>query len=116
MPAVVCQWPPQYFIISRDARYVPVYTRVFIIRARTGLFDFPVSTRAVLRHATPRCCAYTSSIKCRINLGSLHILGRLARVQAREREMRSFGGGGGIFGWGEERRILKEDRLLAKRG
>lgn len=104
--AVVCQWPPQYFIISRDARH----THACLLSVYTRLFHFPVSTRA-LRHATPRCCAYTSSIKCRINFGPLHILGR----RAREREMRLFGGGGGIFGLGGEEDST-EDRLLAKRG
>lgn len=58
LPAVVCQWPPQYFIISRDARYVPLhYTRVFIIRVHAaGLFDFPrVHSRPPSCHATMLC-------------------------------------------------------------
>ena len=66
---------PQYFIISRDARTswcthscLFVHGRGYSISAHET-----VSTRA-LRHATPRCCAYTSPIKCRINFGALHIL------------------------------------------
>lgn len=68
---------PQYFIISHDARTswsthscLFVHGRGYSISAHET-----VSTRA-LRHATPRCCAYTSPIKCRINFGALHILDR----------------------------------------
>lgn len=118
---------PQYFIISRDARTswnthacLSVYRCGYSISAHET-----VSTRA-LRHATPRCCAYTCPIKCRINFGALHILD--PRIDEGPRE-KCFRGGGrekvvfSVGYWSErgtrERTRGTEDptdSLLAKRG
>lgn len=88
---------PQYFIISRDARTLWSTHSCLFVHGRGYSISAheTVSTRA-LRHATPRCCAYTSPIKCRINFGALHILDRAYRRRfLAEREMLSRGRGHG---------------------